>query len=125
MMPSTPGSTWLFVRADAVPDRWRRRAVETALVPLSPEETRELLDERLVPRLEPGDEGLLHLVARGQPISEVARRLGRPLRSVQRRVAHFRRAFGVSSTSELIAELAVRGFGDGEDAPPSSRRSDG
>jgi DNA-binding NarL/FixJ family response regulator len=115
---------WILIHPESVPERWQDRIVETALVPLTPVETKELLEERLTPSLDPGDEVLLRLVARGMPVSEVARRLGRPLRNVQRRVAHFRDLFGVSTTGALIAELAASGFGRGTDAPPSGRRSE-
>lgn len=101
---------WVFVHPDAVPDRWRGRAVPMAAVPLVPGELAGLLGDGAVPELEPHDERILRLVARGLSARAMARELGVTPRSIQYRLARLRERFEVGSTAELVAEAARRGF---------------
>lgn len=107
--PSPEG--WLFVRSSAVPERWRDRAVDVALLPLLPGEVGTLLAGREVrPLLDREDERLLRLVAEGRSAAAIARDLGLHPRTVQRRLARLRRRLGVRTTRELSALLARTGF---------------
>jgi DNA-binding CsgD family transcriptional regulator len=68
------------------------------------EDPREELD------LDPADENLARLTARGLTVSAMAGRLNLSARSVNRRLARLRERLGVASTAELAVELARRGF---------------
>jgi DNA-binding NarL/FixJ family response regulator len=82
-----------------------------ALVALLPEELSEILDGELaLPALDPEDERILRLAARGRPVSAIARELGVSMRGAQYRLARLRRRFGAQSTSELAVMAARRGF---------------
>ena len=102
---------WLFIDPEALPDRWRDRAVTVSLVPLLPGEMSELVDDEgdgFIPQ--PGDIELIKLVAQGMSAHEMARRLGIATRSVHRRLARLRDRMGVQTTPQLAAEFARRGF---------------
>jgi DNA-binding CsgD family transcriptional regulator len=109
---------YLLVGEGRVPTRWRPRARWVALIPLLPEEVSSLAageEARLT--LDPQEERIASLLARGLSVSVIARELGEPLRTVQRRLARLRDRVGVRSTSELAVLLAARGFGAGESRP--------
>ena len=103
---------WLFVRGDAVPEKWRDRAVAVSLVPLTPGELDAFVSpgdsNGFVP--EPGDIELYKLIARGLPAPEIARELGIATRSVHRRLARLRERLDVQTTAQLAAAFARRGF---------------
>ncbi len=105
-------AAWVFLNPAAVPDRWAARAVPMAMVALTAEESLRLLDDAPVEQ-DPlaQDADLMRLVARGLSAEVIARRLGIAPRSVYRRLARLRGAFGAASTVELATELARRGFG--------------
>jgi DNA-binding NarL/FixJ family response regulator len=94
-----------------VPKAWRDRVVPLALVPLLPEEAGAVLKEGgTLPRITGDDVRLARAIARGVSLAQIARDLGLPLRTVQRKCAQFRERFGVESTAELAAALAKEGF---------------
>ncbi len=102
---------WILVAPGALPDRWRDRAAPMFLVPLLPEEARDVLaGQPAGSQLHGEDLSLARLVARGVPVDDCARRLHLTSRTVYRRLARLRRLVGVTTTSELVAELARRGF---------------
>lgn len=102
---------WLFLAKDAVPERWRQRAVGVFLVPLLPHEARAVLeDEEPAPVVSPQDEELLRLAARGLTVDAIASHLHLSARSVQRRLSRLREQFGVTSKHDLAAILSKRGF---------------
>lgn len=104
-------SGWLFLEPSAVPERWRDRSVPAAMVPLTPEETDDLLrGDPVEPRLHPADEELARLAAQGLTVDAIAGRMGVTPRSVYRRLSQLREQLGVGSTAELATELARRGF---------------
>lgn len=109
---------WLFLNPSAVPERWAERAVVMAMVPLTAEESMRLLDDSPV-KQDPlaQDADLMRLVARGLSAEVIARRLGIAPRSVYRRLARLRDAFGAATTVELATELARRGFGVTDPTP--------
>ncbi len=81
------------------------------LVPLLPDEARDVLaGEPAGSELHGEDLALAKLVASGVPVDDVARRLHLTSRTVYRRLARLRRLVGVTTTGELVAELASRGF---------------
>jgi DNA-binding CsgD family transcriptional regulator len=107
--PRVPG--WILVAPSALPERWRDRATPMFLVPLLPEEARDVLaGEPAAPELHGEDLALAKLIARGVPVDDVARQLHLTSRTVYRRLARLRRLVGVATTGELVAELARRGF---------------
>lgn len=109
---------WVFLEPGSVPERWAERAIPVMLVPLTPEESAQMLNAQPVDAgaLSP-DTDLMRLVARGLSAEVIARRLGLAARSVYRRLARLRETFGVASTAELAAELTRRGFGVSDPAP--------
>ncbi len=109
---------WVFLKPSAVPERWAERAVPMVMIPLTADESQSLLDETPI-RQDPlaQDADLMRLVARGLSAEVIARRLGIAPRSVYRRLARLRDAFGAASTVELATELARRGFGVTDPTP--------
>ncbi|MEA2446724.1 MAG: Bacterial regulatory protein luxR family [Actinomycetota bacterium] len=102
---------WLFLRPNAVPERWRARAIPMAFIPLLPEEAAALTEGgTAAPPEQSGGEEFLKLVARGLSARIIARQLGISPRSVHRRTARLRDRLEVGSTAELAAELSRRGF---------------
>ena len=102
---------WLFLSPDAVPEKWRSRAIPMAFILLLPHEAAALSSDVTggAPQQAEPDE-FLKLVARGLSARVIARHLGISTRSVHRRTARLRDSIGVSSTPELAAELSRRGF---------------
>lgn len=81
------------------------------LVPLLPGEASDVLSgDPATSELHGEDLALAKLIARGIPVESCARELHLTSRTVYRRLARLRRLVGVGSTSELVAELARRGF---------------
>jgi DNA-binding CsgD family transcriptional regulator len=109
--PAPPGAVaWLFLSPEAVPSEWQARAVPLSMVPLLPSEAASvLLTGGTAPELR-GEEDLLRLVAQGLTRESIARRLGISVRTVQRRIARIQDYVGVSSATELVVEVARRGF---------------
>jgi DNA-binding CsgD family transcriptional regulator len=102
---------WILVAPSALPDRWRDRATPMFLVPLLPGEAHDVLSgEPAGSELHGEDLALARFVARGVPVDDCARQLHLTSRTVYRRLARLRRLVGVTTTSELVAELARRGF---------------
>lgn len=102
---------WLLLAPEAVPERWRDRSVPMMLVPLLPGEASSLLaGEPVLPVVSKDDETLLRMAARGASAGAIARRLHVGPRTVQRRLARYRKDLGVTTHAELRAELAKRGF---------------
>ncbi len=102
---------WLILEPADVPDAWKDRARPMALVPLLPDEAKQILEEGAAePSVAAQDPEFLRLVARGESAGLIARRLALSTRSVHRRLARLRDAMRVSSTAELAAELSRRGF---------------
>lgn len=102
---------WFFLRPDAVPHQWRNRAVPVLLVPLLPGEAGQLLGGgESLPEIDPEQQRLVGLVARGLSTAAIAHELGITRRSVERRLASLRERLGVRSTAELAALLSRQGF---------------
>lgn len=81
------------------------------LVPLLPDEAGYAFGmERALPGVDPDDEPLLRLAARGLTSKAIAKELHLSLRAVQRRLGRLTRRFGLGSRAELAAFLARRGF---------------
>ena len=119
---------FLFLHPDALPEQWSDRAVPIVMVPLTAEESAQVLsDEPVKPDTVAADTDLMRLVARGLSAEIIARRLGLAPRSVYRRLARLREAFGADTTAELATELARRGFGVSDrtnhDRGPNSREA--
>lgn len=106
---SLPG--WLLLPPAAVPEPWVGRAVDMVLVPLLPGEVRRLLrGEAAAPEIVGEDVRIATLVARGQSVRQIADAVGRAPRTVERRIAVLRQRLGVRTTTQLVGELARRGF---------------
>ena len=107
--PPPPG--WLFLDPAAVPERWRGRAITMAMVPLMRDEAAHILNGgSAAPGLEPVDEPLARLLARGTNTEDMAAILGMSMRTTQRRIAALRRKIGARSKTELERMLAARGY---------------
>lgn len=103
---------WLLLSLGAVPERWRHRAVELALIPLLPEEaSRTLAGVATHPAIDPEDASLARLLARGLTIEAIAREMDMSVRGVQHRLARLRERLGLQTTAELRALFARSGFG--------------
>lgn len=116
MRRPTPHEGWFFLGPAHVPARWRERAVPVFLVPLLPQEARQVLDggEPVLPQVGPEEERLLEHIARGRSVAQMAHAEGVSSRGIQHRLSKLRRRFGVVSTSELGALLARRGLPGGQ-----------
>ena len=102
---------WLILDPERVPDAWKDRAQQMALVPLLPSEAEQILDGGSAePATVASDPDFLRLVARGEAVGTIARRLSISTRSVHRRLARLRESVGAASSAELAAELSRRGF---------------
>ena len=102
---------WVILSPDAVPERWRSRAIPMVLVPLVPAEATQLLSDATVEHHIPAVHiPLVRLVARGLSAVEIAREIGVSPRTVQRHVARLSQDFGVATIQQLATELAKRGF---------------
>lgn len=101
----------LVLESDEVPETWRPRAVRVWFVRLTSEEVTLLLDQE-PPRvqIDPEDEPVARLVARGMPAKAIANDLGLTARGVYRRIARLRERFGAGSIPELVAELSRLGL---------------
>jgi DNA-binding NarL/FixJ family response regulator len=108
---SAPSRAWLLV--DRQPDEaWLRRATPLWLLSVTPDELSSVMGERpSVPPLTDDEEELLPLVAAGLGTSEIATRIRVSPRTAERRLARLRHRWNVSTTAELAALLARRGFG--------------
>ena len=107
-----PGA-WVFARDSGapLPEPWRDRAVAVWLLPLTPDETRELFQGNSVQsQLSPGDAEIASLLAAGFAPGAIASRTGKSLRTVHRRLAALRELLQTTSTAELAVLLASRGF---------------
>ena len=105
-------TSFLFMDPASIPSRWADRAVPVVMIPLTSDESAQLLSDEPIQADELGqDADLMRLVARGLSAEVIASRLGLAPRSVYRRLARLRDAFGAESTAELATELARRGFG--------------
>lgn len=103
---------WVLISPRAVPERWRHRAVDLALIPLLPEEaSRVLAGDGAHPVLNPEDAAFARLLVRGLTISAIADELEMSVRGVQRRVGRLRERFGTETTAQLRGLFADRGFG--------------
>lgn len=102
---------WVLVNLDALPDRWKGRAVPLALVGLLPEEARQFIKGE-VPRVSIArdDEELARLAARGVGVDDIASALHLTSRSVYRRLARLRRQFDARTNAELASRLTKYGF---------------
>lgn len=110
-MPESGQGGWVALPPDEVPEEWRARATVLLLVPLLPDEARHLLGtDRALPGLDPEDQPLVRLAARGMATRAIARELSLTPRTVQRRLGRLRRRFGLADSSELATFLARRGF---------------
>ena len=117
-------TSFLFMDPESIPSRWAERAVPVVMIPLTSDESAQLLSDEPIQSDELGqDADLVRLVARGLSAEVIANRLGLAPRSVYRRLARLRDAFGAGSTAELATELAARGFGV-SDPTASDRGSD-
>jgi DNA-binding CsgD family transcriptional regulator len=102
---------WFLLPIDTVPRKWRHRAIDVSLLPLSPGELTDVLAGRAPqPRIDEVDLPLVGLVAEGRSAAEISRVLSIAPRTVYRRIARLRDAFGVQTTAQLAAALAQRGF---------------
>ena len=102
---------WVILSPGAVPDVWRSRAVPVLLIPLTPAEAVQVLSQTPAEQaIAASDLPLVRLLARGYSAARIARVIGVSPRTVHRHVARLSDDFGVSTTQELAAELARRGF---------------
>ena len=101
---------WLILDPDRVPEAWKDRAQQMAMVPLLPSEAEQVLEKGSAEPAITHDPEFLRLVARGEAAGTIARRLSISTRSVHRRLARLRDSVGAESSSELAAELSRRGF---------------
>jgi DNA-binding NarL/FixJ family response regulator len=106
-----PGQVWLFVLGE-VPERWRDRARYASFIPLLPDEAASVLAAGAGSPVDPEEDALLRLAARGLPAPAIARVSGVSIRTVHRRLARLREQLEVDTTSELAAELSRMGFGE-------------
>lgn len=98
----------LLLPSDAVPERWRPRAVPYCGVWLSADEVAALdIHDDGRRHLPPELRAVLPLVAAGLSANKIADRLHMSSRTVQRRLRQLRRAYGVSWHAELVAALAL------------------
>lgn len=105
---------WVLLPVGEVPEPWRGRARQVALIPLLPEELAAVLSGRAAsPALDERDERIARLLTTGASLAEIGRAVGLSPRGVQHRLAALRRRFGVHSTAELAAYLARHGLGGG------------
>lgn len=111
-MRTDSGPKPLFLcRPQDVPEQLAHRAIPMVLIPLLPDELGHTLGlDRIIPGVDPEDEPLLPLAARGRAPSVIARELNMSVRTVQRRLVRLCRRFGLESRAELAAFLAERGF---------------
>ena len=111
-MEKGPGfEGWLFIPADAVPERWKDRAVLVAAVPMLTNEVEELLAGRApVPELDGLEERLAKLLARGSTIKRIAKDVSLSTRSVERHLSRLCDRFDMSSTRELAIFFARHGL---------------
>lgn len=102
---------WVLVNLDALPERWKGRAVPLALVGLLPEEARQFIKGE-IPRakLDRDDDELARLAARGVAVDDIADALHLTSRSVYRRLARLRRQFDARTNAELASRLTKFGF---------------
>lgn len=106
-----PLSSWFLCRPEDVPERLRARGIPLVLVPLLPDELGQAFGlDRVIPGVDPEDEPLLPLAARGRNPSVIARELNLSIRTVQRRLIRLCRRFDLESRAELAAFLTERGF---------------
>ncbi len=110
-----PTAVWVGVDPEQVPNAWRDRAVTVAMLPLLPEEAERVLDA-LAPAA-PEEPDFLALLAEGASPNAIGRALNLSVRSVHRRASRLKERIGVSSSAELAAELARRGFASGRKMP--------
>jgi DNA-binding NarL/FixJ family response regulator len=102
---------WFLVSHDAVPERWRSRAQDMTLIPLLPDEMKDVLaNSAPQPTLTSFNEALARLVARGASNVEIGETLHLSLRTVERQLAELRERVGVRTDRELVGYLARRGF---------------
>jgi DNA-binding NarL/FixJ family response regulator len=102
---------WFLLPPEKVPERWRGRILDVALVALLPEEARTVLNGKVPhPEISLEDEPLARLVAQGLTVAAISHRLGVSDRSAHRRIARLRDRLGARSTAELAVELARHGF---------------
>ena len=108
---SSDDRLWLVLDPDSVPDRWKERAFPAVVVPLTPEETAEVLNEGSTRPLMPAEEeAVARLAARGTSAEEIARELHMTSRSVYRRLARLRERMGARNAAELASKLSRSGF---------------
>jgi DNA-binding CsgD family transcriptional regulator len=103
---------WVLMAPADVPDRWRDRAELLYWVPVTPQEAERVLahgSTQLHLSLE--EEQVANLIADGVSASDIARRIYTTPRTVFRRIARLRDVFAATTTHELAARLARRGFG--------------
>ena len=106
-------AAWIFIRESdsEIPDEWSDRGMQVRLLPLTPDETRTLFQEKtLASQLSPGDVEIASLLAIGLSAAAIATRTGKSLRTVHRRLAALRELLQTTSTAELAVLLARRGF---------------
>ena len=102
---------WLSSDPEEIPEAWRARVVPLFFVPLMPGEVNQVLRHgNSFSQIPDEDLTILRFLAAGAPVTQVAREMRLPLRTVQRRVARYRDRLGASTTTELAALLARRGF---------------
>lgn len=109
---------WL-VLTGPVPERWRERAVSLHLIPLLPVESNRIVAGAVaLPGITVEDEPLLRTIARGSKTAAMAKELGIPKRTLERKLERLRRQLKVTSTADLIALLARLGFANAEGEQP-------
>ena len=102
---------WLLVDDEDLPPSWIHRSMQVTVVRLSSDEAKRLLSgEHARPTVAPEDEELARLVARGLGVSEIAKQLHLTTRSIYRRLARMRVAFGVATVGELATTLSRLGY---------------
>lgn len=102
---------WLLVDEDDIPANWSHRSMQITVLRLSSGEAKRLLSgDHARPTVASEDEELAHLIARGLGVSEIAKQLHLTTRSIYRRLARLRVAFGVATVGELAATLSRLGY---------------
>ncbi len=102
---------WFLIAPHALPPEWRDRAVPVYLVGLGADEVRPFLAPQGESHaLDPEEQAVARLAARGASPREIAATLHLSRRSVFRRLARLRHLHGVETNAELATKLAKQGI---------------
>ena len=108
-MESGGRDAWLLLDRDSVPPSMEGRVIELGLVRVFPGEIERLLAAREM-TLSQEEASIAAFVARGVPISDIARQLHLSRRTVYRRISKLKELVGAGENDDLAAGLIERGF---------------